>query len=176
MRRFVVAALYCGAVFAANLTAATFIPLPLFGLISVGTLFFGATFTLRDYAHQHGRRFVYQMIAVAALVNVAGALVTDTPMRIILASFVTILLAESADTEVYQRLIKRPWLQRVSGSNAVSIPIDTLLFTLLAFAWVLPWSDIAAIVWGDMVAKFVIGLVLALARREKYAADYPKPV
>lgn len=158
MNRYLIAALYCMVVFVANMTAGILWPLPLFGFVSVGTLFFGATFTLRDYAHQHGRRFVYGMIAAAALVNVIGALLTDTPLRIIAASFFTILLAESADTEVYHRLLRRPWMHRVAGSNAVSIPIDSILFTSLAFGGVFSWATIAGIIWGDMIIKTGIGL------------------
>lgn len=170
MNRYAIAAIYCLAVFVANLTAATFMPLPLFGLVAVGTLFFGATFTLRDYAHLHGRRFVYGMIAVAALVNVAGALLTDTPLRIVAASFLSIVIAESADTEVYHRLRARAWMVRVMGSNAVSIPLDTVLFTTVAFVGVLPWIDFAALIWGDTLAKFAIGFLVGAARLRLKAA------
>lgn len=164
MNRYLIAALYCLVVLVANLTAGIFIPLPIFGLLSVGTLFFGATFTLRDYAHHHGRRFVYTMIAAAAVVSAIGAVVSDTPLRIIGASFVTILLAETVDTEIYQRLINRPWLQRVAGSNAASIPTDSILFTVLAFGGAMPAVSVVAIIWADIVWKYVIGIITALLR------------
>jgi uncharacterized PurR-regulated membrane protein YhhQ (DUF165 family) len=164
VNRYLIAALYCLVVLVANLTAGIFIPLPVFGLLSVGTLFFGATFTLRDYAHHHGRRFVYAMIAAAAVVSAIGAIATDTPLRIIVASFVTILLAESVDTEIYQRLINRPWLQRVAGSNAASIPTDSMLFTVLAFAGTMPAVSVVAIIWADILWKYAIGMVTALVR------------
>ena len=164
MNRYAIATLYCLAVFVANLTAAVFIPLPLFGIVAVGTLFFGATFTLRDYAHGHGRPFVYKMIVAAALVNVVGAMLTDTPLRIVAASFLSIIIAETADTEVYHRLRERAWMVRVMGSNAVSIPLDTLLFTTVAFAGVLPWADFVALCWGDTLTKFMIGFLVGTVR------------
>lgn len=164
MKRYGIAALYCSAVLVANLTAATFLTLPWFGLVAVGTLFFGATFTLRDYAHEYGRRFVYTMIGVAALVNILGAVLTDTPWRIIAASFLSIIIAESADTEVYQRLVHRAWLVRVMGSNSVSIPLDTLLFTTVAFWGVLSTPDFVGLLWGDTLTKFVIGALVAVFR------------
>jgi hypothetical protein len=162
------ALIYIAATLAANYTAAWFIPLPIFGLVSVGTLAFGVTFTQRDRVHRHGRKAVYMMIAVAAIMNVLLSVLLGVSGRIILASFGAIVLAEIADTEVYQRLIDRPWIQRVAGSNAVSIPIDTILFTLVAFAGVFPVSMLIAIIFGDMVLKAVISSIVAL-RRETLA-------
>ena len=121
---------YCVVVVLANYFTDTFIPLPFAGLLSVGTLFFGATFTLRDYVHHYGRKRVYLMIGIAAVVNVIAAWLLGTPARFIIASFITIIIAEAADTEVYQAMIKRPWLARVAVSNSVSVPLDSILFTL----------------------------------------------
>ena len=78
------------------------------------------------------------MVGVAAVANVITALSLNTPLRYVAVGFLAIILSEVADTEVYQRLLKRRWLTRVAASNAVSIPIDTVGFTLLAFygaAW-----------------------------------------
>ncbi len=158
------ALIYIVATLAANYTAAWFIPLPIFGLVSVGTLAFGVTFTQRDKVHHHGRKAVYLMIGVAALLNVLESLVLGVSGRIILASFGAIVLAELADTEVYQRLIKRPWIQRVAGSNAVSIPIDTVLFTLVAFGGVFPVSMLISIIFGDIVLKAIISTLVAVRR------------
>ena len=158
------ALIYIVATLAANYTAAWFIPLPIFGLVSVGTLAFGVTFTQRDKVHHRGRKAVYVMIGVAALLNVLESLVLGVSGRIILASFGAIVLAEAADTEVYQRLIKRPWIQRVAGSNAVSIPIDTVLFTCVAFAGVFPVSMLISIIFGDIVLKAVISSLVAVRR------------
>ena len=105
----------------ANFTFDTFIPLPLFGLLSVGTLFFGITFTQRDRVHRYGRTQVYLMIFVAAVTNLLLSVYLGIPFRFLLAGFLAIILAEAADTEVYQHFISRRWLTRVVTSNAVSI-------------------------------------------------------
>lgn len=156
------AIIYVGAVLTANYTAVWFVPLPFFGLVAVGTLVFGVTFTTRDYAHRLGRLRVYVMIAVAALASVALSLAGSVDWRIVAASVLAIVLSETADTEIYQRLIGRRWLARVAGSNAVSIPLDSLLFNLIAFAGVFPWSVLAAIAIGEIVVKFAVGIVVAL--------------
>jgi len=154
--------IYIAAVLIANYTATWFIPLPLFGLVSVGTLVFGVTFTQRDRVHRHGRKAVYTMILAAAAGMVLESLFLGVPWRIISASFIAIVLSESADTEVYQKLLARPWLQRVTGSNLVSIPLDSLLFNLIAFAGVFAPGMLTAIIFGEIVAKFATGALVAL--------------
>jgi len=158
--------IYILAVLGANYTATWFIPFPFYGQAAVGTFIFGVTFTQRDRLHQYGRRYVYRAIAVAAGANVLMSLVLGVPIRIIIASFLAIVLAETADTEIYQRLIKRSWLVRVTGSNAVSVPLDTLLFTLIAFWGVegFPPAVIASILVGDTGVKYGIGALVAFYR------------
>ncbi len=162
------ATLYVLATLGANYTAAWFIPFPIFGQVAVGTFIFGFTFTQRDRLHSAGRRWVYGTIAVAALANVLMSVTLAVPLRIIAASFLAIVLAETADTEIYQRLLRFPWLVRVAGSNAVSIPLDTLLFTLVAFAGVLSTTEMVSLLFGEIVTKFAIGLLAALWRDGKF--------
>ena len=162
------ATLYVLATLGANYTATWFIPLPVFGLVAVGTFIFGITFTQRDRLHSAGRLWVYGTIALAALANILMSAVIGVPLRIILASFLAIVLAETADTEIYQKLLPYPWLLRVAGSNAVSIPLDTLLFTLIAFAGELSTVKMLSLLFGEVVVKYLIGVLTALWREGKF--------
>lgn len=152
----------------ANFTFDSFLALPLYGQLSVGTLFFGVTFTQRDRVHRFGRERAYQMIAVAALANLALSAYLGIPLRFLLAGFLAILIAEAADTEVYQRFIQRRWLTRVATSNAISIPIDSITFTAIAFAGTLSLATMGEIVFADILAKTVVGLLAAahIVRRD----------
>ena len=156
--------IYILAVLAANFTATWFIPLPIFGMVSVGTLIFGITFTQRDRVHRYGRKAVYAMILLAAVGMVLESLLLEVPWRIILASFIAIVLSEAADTEIYHQLLHRSWLQRVTGSNLVSIPLDSLLFNLIAFMGVFEPAMLVAIIFGEIVTKFTTGALAALWR------------
>ena len=156
--------IYVLAVLIANYTATWFIPLPVFGMVSVGTLVFGVTFTQRDRVHRFGRKPVYLMIFAAAVGMVFESMVLGVSWRIIAASFTAIVLSETADTEVYHRLLKRSWMQRVIGSNLVSIPLDSLLFNLIAFSAVFAPAMLTAIIFGEIVAKFATGALAALWR------------
>ncbi len=158
------ATVYVAATLLANFTLDSFIPLGGFFLVNVGTLFFGITFTQRDRVHRHGRRTVYLMIFVAACANVALAASLGTPLRYVAVSFLTILVAETADTEIYQRLLQRRWLTRVAASNAVSAPLDTVIFTLLAF-----WGEefatsswMVQVIVTDVLVKYASGMAVAL--------------
>lgn len=156
--------IYIVAVLVANYTATWFIPLPVFGMVSLGTLVFGITFTQRDRVHGFGRRAVYAMIFIAALGMTLESAFLDVPWRIIAASFIAIVLSETADTEIYQKLLHRSWIQRVTGSNLVSIPLDSLLFNVIAFAGVFEPGMLVAIIFGEIVTKFTTGAIAALWR------------
>ncbi len=165
---FIWTAFYVLAVLLANLTLNHFITLPGgFGLLSVGTLFFGAVFTLRDRLHVFGLKSVYLAIALALLVNFTAGwfLMSEEPnrMRFLTASFIAILVSELTDTVIFQKMMQRTWLTRALTSNAVSIPLDTILFTLLAFYGIMSWNEMAQIVYADLIFKAVIATVVALA-------------
>jgi queuosine precursor transporter len=155
----------------ANYTLDSFIPVPLqipalefTGQINVGTLFFGMIFTQRDRIHQFGRKYAYWAIGLAIVANVLAALYLQTPWRYIAVGFLALSLSELTDTQVYQRFIKRNWWTRVATSNAVSIPIDATIFTVLAFwgeAFATPTWMIQVIV-TDIIVKLIIGFIVAL--------------
>jgi uncharacterized PurR-regulated membrane protein YhhQ (DUF165 family) len=156
--------IYLTAVLSANYTAIWFIPLPVFGLVSFGTLLFGVTFTARDYAHRLGRSRVYTMITVAAVASAVLSFTGPVDWRVITASVTAIVLAEVADTELFEVLRSQRWLVRVAGSNAVSIPLDSVLFNGIAFVGVFALPMLAAIVLGEIIVKFAAGGAVALWR------------
>lgn len=155
---------YIACTLLANYTLDSFLPIGGFFLLNVGTLFFGITFTQRDRVHRFGRRTVYQMILAAAVANVVLGAALGTPLRYVAVSFLSIVIAETADTEVFQRLKDRRWLTRVATSNAVSAPLDTVIFTVLAF-WGEPFATPAwmtQVIVTDVLVKYGSGLVAAL--------------
>jgi uncharacterized PurR-regulated membrane protein YhhQ (DUF165 family) len=123
--------------------------------------------------HRHGRKAVYAMILVAALGMVLESLFLGVEWRIITASFIAIVLSEAADTEIYQQLLHRSWLQRVTGSNLVSIPLDSALFNLVAFLGVFEPSMLVAVIFGEIAAKFTTGALAALWRMPRQTDRLP---
>lgn len=160
------AVIYVVAVLVANLTATWFIALPVFGQVAVGTFVFGFTFTQRDRMHRKGRKFVYVVILIAAFLSAMLSVLGQVEPRIILASVIAIILSETADTEVYQRLLAKSWWHRVLSSNAVSIPLDSIFFNLVAFLGVFDARFLVSLIVGEIVVKFTVGAVTAIWRRK----------
>jgi hypothetical protein len=86
-------------------------------------------------------------------------------MRIVLASILTALLAELIDTRVYRiwtRGARKRWPQwtRVFASNAVSIPLDSLLFPVIAFMGILGTQGLVQMIWTNIIVKAAITLLV----------------
>lgn len=161
-----------------------------FGIgVDMGTFCYPLTFTLRDLAHKTlGRRAVVALVwasaglclfssgylALCALAPAAeGALGADafsgvfSPMwRIVFASIAAMVVSELADTQVYQwfvdRMKRRQWA-RVLVSNAVSIPLDNLVFAVGAFGWSLPWTTVGEIFLFNLIVKALVAALAAPA-------------
>lgn len=154
--------------------------------VDAGTLVYPFTFTLRDLVHKIAGKGVARLVIVmAAAINVVMAalfwLVANLPAdlatgpqlefgtvlapvwRIVVASIVAEVLSELADTEVYQRFVDRFGKQaqwgRVLTSNLVAIPLDSVVFVLIAFLGVLPGSVVAQVLWANVILKAGFTLV-----------------
>lgn len=134
-------------------------------LITDAGFIYYLTFTWRDLIHkQLGRKAALTTIYLAGAINLLAAIyfqwVVGLPaqtkwasdggqaaweflfglqFRIVLASILSQIIAEIADTKTYQSWTegfgknKPQWL-RVVVSNSISIPIDSILFPIIAFA------------------------------------------
>lgn len=157
-------ACYVLAILLANITLDQFIPMPVYGQLSIGTLFFAVIFTLRDRIHEYGLKAVFLAIALALAVNTAYSVVFNIEARFIMASFVAIAIGELADTFVFQSLKQRNWLVKCLSSNLISVPLDAIFFTFLAFYGLpdFPLPVLFEIIYADVVVKYTIALLVAL--------------
>ncbi|MBK8986761.1 MAG: queuosine precursor transporter [Chloroflexi bacterium] len=96
------------------------------------------------------------------LFGAAYALVFGPLWRIVLASILAEVVSEMADTEAYHWFVTRITQQkqwaRVLVSNAVSIPIDTAIFAVVAFGGVFPWTAVGQIFLFNLIVKFAVTL------------------
>lgn len=147
--------------------------------MDAGTLVYPITFTLRDLVHKTvGINAARTLIFTAAAINLFMAglfwLVSILPAdmevgpqeefsfvlspvwRIVVASILAEVIAELIDTEVYQlwvnRIGKKYQWGRVLSSNAVSVPLDSLIFVTVAFAGTMSW----AVVWSIFLANVLV--------------------
>lgn len=147
--------------------------------MDAGTLVYPITFTLRDLVHKTiGKQKTRWLIVIAAGINVVMAglfwLTSTMPYdasagpqpdwdsvlspvwRIVVASIVAEVISELMDTETYHLWVtwvtaRYQWM-RVLLSNAVSVPIDSLVFCWLAFGGGLP----SAVVWSIFGANVLL--------------------
>lgn len=178
VRAIVVAAAYVAAQMMGDVASLRIVML--FGLsIDAGTFVYPLTFTLRDLVHKTvGAKGARVLIVTAAVINMVMAalfwLVARLPAdptvgpqsefaevlspvwRIVFASIAAEVVAELVDTEVYrlwvERVSRRYQWARVLSSNAISVPLDSLVFSWGAFGGVLP----GAVVWSIALSNVLI--------------------
>ena len=152
-----------------------------------GTLIYPITFTLRDMVHKvAGKRVARTLIFASAAINLVMAglfwivtnmnLIPDTgpqselfgdvlgPVwRIVFASIVAEVISELIDTEIYSRWVntfgERMQWGRVLSSNVVAIPIDSVIFVLIAFAGVFEGALLVDIIRTNILIKGVVTLI-----------------
>jgi len=172
--------------------------------IDAGTFIYPITFTLRDLAHKTlGIGGARTLILTAAGINVimalffafTAALPPDLSVgpqtayaealspvwRIVFASIVAEVVAELVDTEVYQlwitRVTRRYQWARVLVSNAISVPLDSVVFVLLAFAGTMPGETLLSIIVANILIKGATTLVsLPLIYAVPEGQDHPDAV
>jgi len=175
--------------------------------VGMGTFVYPITFTLRDLVHKAlGRRLARTLIVTSAGINLflaAYLVFTDEvrsdpawglgeewhqilgPVwRIVIASIIAMVVSELIDTEVYHwfvnRVTDRHQWARVLVSNAVSVPIDSVIFAVGAFGALplladnpgtLPWATVWSIFWVNLWVK---GLVSVVSTPFIYAVRVPE--
>jgi len=155
--------------------------------VDVGTFVYPLTFTLRDLVHKLlGRSAARTAVAAAGVINLVMAAsfafaawlppdptwplqqefaaVLSPVWRIVVASIAAELVSELIDTEIYHlwvtRITRRFQWARVLVSNAVSVPLDSMIFCWGAFAGALPAATVWSIFWANVLMK---GAVTAIS-------------
>lgn len=138
---------------------------------------------------QFGKKAAITTICVAAIINLLAALyfqfVVNLPaesswlnsggqqawqflfglqFRIVIASILAQLISELADTKTYQWWTdgfgkNRPQWLRVVVSNAISVPIDSVLFPLIAFTGVVSGIGIIQMIITNIALKAIVTAV-----------------
>ena len=154
--------------------------------MDAGTFIYPLTFTIRDLIHKRlGKTAARTVIILAAGVNLFMALffhftawlpqdpswgmgqafsaVLGPVWRIVIASIVAEVFSELLDTEIYHlwqsRITKRYQWLRVLSSNAVSIPVDSLIFCWIAFGFVLPHNVVWSVFYANVIVKGAVTIL-----------------
>ena len=153
--------------------------------MDAGTLLYPLTFTLRDLIHKKSDKktalhIVYIGVVMNLLMFIVFFIVSKLPAdmlvgeqkefgqvlvgswRIVLASIVAMFISEVVDSEIYQWYaykFKKYQFMRVLTSNFISVPLDSIVVTLIAFYGVMPNSVLISITLVNIAIKYIITLV-----------------
>lgn len=151
----------------ANVVTAAFVPLQ-FGIFIVptGTLLVGATFIFRDLVqNKYGRAKTYLFIFIALILSAVVSFMLGDTLLIVMASAISFVVSETADTEIYTRL-KLPLAWRVFYSGIVGGVLDSVIFVVIGLsplgANILPWEAVPAAISGQIIVKTIIQMFGAL--------------
>lgn len=164
---------YLISIVTANVVTAAFAPFQ-FGMfiVPMGTLLIGATFIFRDLVqNKYGRKKTYLFIFVALGFSALASFMLGDTLLIVLASAISFVVAETADTEIYTRL-KLPMAWRVFYSGIVGGFLDSVIFVVIGLsplgANFLPWEAVPAAIVGQIIVKTVIQMIGALILNQVY--------
>ena len=85
-------------------------------------------------------------------------------LRIVLGSIITMVIAELIDTYVYHLWTtgigrNRPQWSRVFVSNSISIPVDSILFPIIAISGIISATAMTEMFYTNIVVKAIITLL-----------------
>jgi len=154
--------------------------------MDAGTFIYPLTFTIRDLVHKRlGKLAARKIVILAAGINLFMALffhfvawlpqdpawglakefsvILGPVWRIVIASIIAEVFSELIDTEIYDlwqsRITNKYQWMRVLTSNAVSIPIDSLIFCWGAFGFLLPHNVVWSIFFANVIVKGAVTLI-----------------
>lgn len=158
---------YVLSIIIANVVTAAFAPLQ-FGMfiVPMGTLLIGSTFIFRDLVqNKYGRAKTYLFIFIALILSALASYILGDTLLIVVASALSFVVAETADTEIYTRL-KLPMAWRVLYSGIVGGFLDSAIFVVIGLsplgANIMPWEAVPAAIFGQIIVKTIIQMFGAL--------------
>ena len=158
----IVFVVYILVILIADITATQLIQLPFGFVTNFGTLFFGLVFTLRDELHAQGIKRVYVAITTASTLALIVNHIAGSPLQVIFASLVAFVIGESIDTQTFQNFKSSKWIHKSLFSNFFSVPVDSILFNILAF-WGTPLQPLVIqFIISQIFFKYVVATILAV--------------
>ena len=161
--------------------------LTLFGIgASAFSIVYPLTYTLRDMAHKLAGPHVARTLIIAAaviylIVQAFFTIISSLPpemspgessalsqllspeWRFLMAAVVASVVSQLVDTEIYTRWVecfgrKHQW-GRVLASNVIGIPLDRILFLLLAFVGTMSTDGMVEAFIGTTIVRLVFGII-----------------
>lgn len=185
--------LYCVVSCVANVCSCRSVQLFGFWSTDFGSLIFPLIFVLRDLIHKHtdmdtvkwaillcaiSNAFMFLMFWLTAICPADPYTGPQTEFgavllvsgRIIAASLLTLTVVEYIDALVYERVSRKhgKGVAASAVSNVVSIPLDSLMFSVVGFLGVFPIQTVISIFITNVIIKTIMtAICLPLSKKAK---------
>jgi len=130
--------------------------------LTYGALLFPFTFLLTDIlSEKYSKEEVLSVVKYGILIAVIPTIIISD-WRIALASIFTFYIVQQMDIKIFHYLKTRfesKWWLRNNVSTMISSFFDTVLFFMLAFAFIMPFDLIVKLIIGDYLVKLVLALL-----------------
>ena len=135
---------------------------PINDWLTYGAVVYPFTFLITDIlSEKYSKKEVLKVVKIGSiLAAVPTVFVAD--IRIALASIITFIVVQQVDVQIFHKLKEKYenlWWLRNNGSTMTSQFLDTIMFFLLAFSFVMPFDMIVKLIIGDYAVKFIIALL-----------------
>jgi uncharacterized PurR-regulated membrane protein YhhQ (DUF165 family) len=144
------------------ITANYTVQFPINSWLTYGALLFPFTFLMTDIlAEKYSKEEVLDVVKLGILVAVIPTILISD-WRIAFASIITFFIVQQMDIKIFhffKERFRHLWWLRNNASTMISSFFDTLLFFMLAFAFIMPFSVIIKLIIGDYLVKLTLALL-----------------
>jgi len=156
--KYISAAIFSFLIIIANYT----VQFPINNYLTYGALLFPFTFLLTDIlSEKYSKEEVLDVVKIGILIAVVPTiLIAD--WRIAFASIITFYIVQQMDVKIFHYLKQKfssYWWLRNNASTMISSFFDTVLFFMLAFAFIMPFNVIIKLIIGDYLVKLTLALL-----------------
>jgi uncharacterized PurR-regulated membrane protein YhhQ (DUF165 family) len=130
--------------------------------LTYGALLFPFTFLLTDIlSEKYSKKDVLNVVKIGIIIAVIPTIIISD-YRIAFASIFTFYIVQQLDVKVFHFLkikYQKQWWIRNNISTIFSSFFDTILFFIIAFAFIMPFDLIVKLIIGDYLVKLTLALL-----------------
>ena len=156
--------LYLSAILFALLiiTANYTVQFPINEWLTFGALLFPFTFLMTDIlSEKYSKKEVLKVVKSGIIIAIIPTIIV-ADWRIAFASIFTFFVVQQMDVKIFHYFKMRfesQWWIRNNASTIISSFFDTVLFFMLAFAFVMPMDLLIKLIIGDFLIKLILALL-----------------
>jgi uncharacterized PurR-regulated membrane protein YhhQ (DUF165 family) len=130
--------------------------------LTYGAIVYPFTFLITDIlSEKYSKKEVLRVVQIGSVLAIIPTIMI-ADFRIAIASIFTFIVVQQFDIVIFHKIkVRYPnlWWLRNNASTMISQFFDTVLFFILAFSFIMPFSVIIKLIIGDYFIKFIMALL-----------------